>query len=143
MDQVVCDTHAAARFLFRNRSFSAVVIVTIATAIALNATVFTGVNAVLLQPLPFHEPERLVSIRAARASDGTFAPLSAAEIELYASESGVFDAVGAYFRQPEDRFDADALVNFVSIPISTNFFDVLGVSAALGRTFVPEDTSES
>jgi putative ABC transport system permease protein len=143
MDQVIRDAHAAARFLFRNPSFSAVVIVTIATAIAINAAVFTGVNAVLLRPLPFQDPAGLVSITATRASDGSSGRLSWAEIDAYRTESQVFDSLGAYFRQPEHRFDADALVRFISSPVSTDFFDVLGVDAAVGRTFLSEDTSES
>jgi len=143
MDEVFRDVHAAWRFLHRNPSFSAVVITTIALAISINATVFTGVNAVLLRPLPFQHPERLVSITATRASDGSTGPMSAAEISAYQSETGVFESVGAHFRQPEDRFDSDALVRFISIPVSTTFFDVLGVGAVMGRTFLPEDTSES
>ncbi len=143
MDQVLRDVRAALRFLLRNPSFSAIVIVTIAMAISINATVFTGVNAVLLRPLPFQNSERLVDITAMRASDGSSGRMSSAEITAYQNEVEVFESVGAYFRQPEDRFDSDVLVRFISIPVSTNFFGVLGVGAALGRTFLPEDTSET
>jgi putative ABC transport system permease protein len=142
MDGVGRDLRSAVRFLSRNPTFSTVVVVTIAAAIGISATVFTAVNAVLLRPLPFNDPARLVHI--VPAHDGVDAPsLSAAELDEYREHSEIFAAVASYFRQPEDRYDVDTLRRFVSVPVSTNFFDTLGVMPERGRTFLPSDTSES
>jgi len=126
----------------RNRRLSAVIVLTVAIAICINGTVFTIVNAVVFRPLPFRDPDDLLRIVTTR-QDVSAAALS--ERELIAFREGLVacESIGTYFRQPEDRFDLDALVRFVSIPVSTNFFQLLGVSPALGRTFLPEDAYPS
>jgi len=126
----------------RNRRLSAVIVLTVAIAICINGTVFTIVDAVVFRPLPFRNPDDLLRIVATRQGVSA-AALS--ELELIAFREGLVacESIGTYFRQPEDRFDLDALVRFVSIPVSTNFFEVLGVAPALGRTFLPEDAYPS
>lgn len=122
----------------RNRRLSAIVVVTIAIAICINGTVFTVVDAVVFRPLPFRHPDGLLRIIATRQGVSAAAP-SVLELNAFRERLVACESIGTYFRQPEDRFDLDALVRFVSIPVSTNFFEVLGVAPALGRTFLPED----
>lgn len=122
----------------RNRRPSAVIVVTVAIATCINGTVFTAVDAVIFRPLPFRNPEALLRIVATRQG---VSGAALSELELNAIREGLVacESIGTYFRQPEDRFDLDALMRFVSIPVSTSFFEVLGVAPALGRTFLPED----
>ncbi|HUE88743.1 MAG TPA: ABC transporter permease [Vicinamibacterales bacterium] len=130
---------SALRLAARNRRVYAVIVLTIAMAIGINGAVFTAVDTVVFRPLPFHNPDGLMRIVATR--QGVSAP-ALSELEVNAFPQGLVacELVGTYFRQPEDRFDLDALARFVSVPVSTNFFEVLGVSPALGRTFLPEDS---
>jgi putative ABC transport system permease protein len=122
----------------RNRRVSVVLVLTIATAICINGTVFTAVDAVVFRPLPFRNPDDLLRIVATRQGVSG-AALSELELNAFRQDLVGCESIATYFRQPEDRFDLDTLVRFVSIPVSTNFFELLGVAPALGRTFLPED----
>lgn len=72
MDGVIQDVRVALRQLARHRAFSAIVLVTLALGIGATATFFSVLNAVAFGPLPFSDPDQLVSVqRARRAVDGT------------------------------------------------------------------------
>jgi putative ABC transport system permease protein len=121
-----------------SRRVSAVVVLTVAMGICISATVFTAIDAVIFRPLPFRDPDDLLRIVVTR-HDVSAAGLSELELNGLRQELAACEMIGTYFRQPEDRFDGDALVRFVSVPVSTNFFAVLGVAPVLGRTFLSED----
>jgi putative ABC transport system permease protein len=129
MNSLLQHLRSALLFMPRNRHVSAAIVLTIAIAICINGTVFTAVDAVVFRALPFRNPDHLLRIAAL------------SELELTAFRQGLIacESIATYFRQPEDRFDLDALLRFVSVPVSTNFFEVLDVAPALGRTFLPED----
>jgi putative ABC transport system permease protein len=129
---------SAVRLATRNRRVYAVIVLTIAIAIGINATVFTVVDAVVFRPLPFRSPDDLLRIVATRPGISA-AALSELEVNGFRQGLVACKSVSTYFRQPEDRFDLDALVRLVSVPVSTDFFAVLGVPPALGRTFLPAD----
>ena len=138
LEQLWQDARYALRAIRRNPAFAAVAIVTLALGIGANAAIFSVVQAVLLRPLPYHEPDRLMAVW--NRWDGTAAAgLSDPEYLDYAERSrtlvmaaaaGGAANVGGMGGDPERV--ATAL-------ITANALDVLGVAPALGRGFRAED----
>ena len=132
------DVRYAWRTLWRRKSFAAVALITLAVGIGVTTAVFSVFYGVLLHPLPYANPDRLVviwsSVRASGSSRGTFSGPGFAEIERrnrsLAGIAGIWAGASTFTgRDPEQ-------VKFAFV--THNFFDVLGVRAALGRTFTPD-----
>jgi len=130
------------RSLRRDTALTVVVVVMLAAAIAATTTIFSIVHAVLLRPLPFTDPDRLVL--AWTRNDSRNAPVvevSLGELEQWRARTtalasvDVFGSVNWSFRvtAPGEPFT----VTFNSV--SGSFFDTLGARPMLGRTFRPED----
>jgi predicted permease len=140
------DVKYALRGLRKSPGFAAVAVITLALGIGANTAIFTVVNAVFFHPVPVHDPDTLVSLftvdqRKLVAAISYF-PLSypnAQDVQRHAqSFSGVSIFLGSGVSmtvngQP-DQYNADL--------VSGNFFNVLGVHAALGRTFLPQEDGE-
>jgi predicted permease len=142
------DIRYALRAMRKSPGFTAVAVITLALGIGANTAIFTVVNAVFFNPIPVQDPGRLVNIYTADQNNlirnFNFLPISLPNGQDIARDvnafSGValstFGGVGVSMTvdgQP-GRFAADA--------VSGNYFDVLGVRAALGRTFRPEEDRE-
>jgi putative ABC transport system permease protein len=135
----------AARRLRRAPSFATAVVLVLTLGIGATTAVFGLVNSILLEPLPFPQPDRLVRLTHT-ARDGGAATLdqSDASVSLYQSEARAFDGVAAW------RFDNGILgasepsqnaIRARGARVTSNFFDVMGVRPVLGRAFAPgEDT---
>ncbi|MES1242619.1 MAG: ABC transporter permease, partial [Acidobacteriota bacterium] len=108
---------------------------------------FSLVNGILLTPLPFPEPDRLLRLThtaggAGGATGRATVDLSDAIVMLYQSETSAFDGVAAWRFDDGDLgpLEADqAAVRVRGARVTANFFDVLGVPPALGRAFAPGD----
>lgn len=131
----------AARRLRRAPSFAAAAVLVLALGVGATTAVFSLVNGILLEPLPFPEPGRLVRLRhTVRDAGAATVDQSDASVMLYQSAARAFDGVAAW------RF-ADGILG-ASEPgqtairargarVTSNFFDVMGVRPALGRAFAP------
>jgi predicted permease len=127
----------ALRSLLKAREFSLVAIAVIAIGIGANTAVFSIVDAALLRPLPFADPSRLyviAGVNAKRGIDGaSFSYPSFVELQSRDSHLAGLAAVA------NERFNAtggDRPEQLTGARVSASFFDVLGVSAAAGRTFM-------
>ena len=137
------DTRYALRMLRRSPGFAAAAIVTLALGIGANAAVFSILNAALLRPLPYDEPERLVRLfhvppQATFPGMPTF-PVSAANFYDWQRRATSFDAVAIYrFRQ----FTLTGGGSAEAIPagaVGAGFFELVGTPPALGRIFRPDE----
>jgi predicted permease len=140
------DIRFALRSMRKSPGFVAVAILTLALGIGANTAIFTVVNAIFFHPLPVRDPQHLVSLFTTairnRSGFNNFLPISYPNGEdlrqRAQSFSGVFLQTGAEvsmtLQGKPQTFDADL--------VSGNYFEVLGISAALGRTFRPEEDSE-
>jgi putative ABC transport system permease protein len=139
MDRLAGDVRYALRLLVRNPGFSAVAIAALAIGIGANTAIFSVVNGVLLQPLPYPQPERLVRIcREFPSGMGC-----AQSIPKFMAWRGAqaFDAVAAYdFAGPGLNLSGgDRPQQVRGIHVSADYFRVFGTSAAIGRTFTADE----
>ena len=145
LDNLVRDTRFAARTLIRSPGFAAVAILSLALATGATTAIFSVVNGVLLRPLPFREPDRLVQIfgsdwRQDRgvAADTMSAPIGAEEFDAY-RQSPHLAAITGYGVSTAHLTGSGAVERVTSVETDPSFFDVLGVPAQLGRFFTPAD----
>lgn len=140
------DLRFAARTLRRDATFTTFAVVIVALGIAASATVFSVANALLLRPLPFRDPGRLVWI-----PNGGDAGLSAQTTQVnhlldLTAETHSFTDIAAYFAfygagDAQVTGTSDA-VRLSMVPVTQNFFPLLGVVPALGRSFTADEASE-
>ena len=141
------DVSLAARRLIRTPGFTAIAVLSLSLGIGVNTLMFSFMNAVLLQPLPFPEAGRLVMISMSPANNpGNFGPLGPPMFFLLRDHSHSFDAVGVYDngRQVNVADDTSGLAaeRLNGHRISSTAFQALGVKPLLGRFHTPaEDLS--
>ena len=122
------------------RGFSAAVIGTLALGIGANAAIFSVLNAVVLSPLPYPEPERLVHVWTQfPLQDIDRFEVSAAEFSDYKAESELFEAMFAYRLSTRVVTGGDRPIRISAAVASADIWSVLGGQAAIGRTFGHEE----
>jgi len=134
------DLRFGARMLLKNPGFTIVAVITLALGIGANTAVFSLINAVLLKPLPFYEPERLVMVweEASLAGFPRQEPAPATYVDWKARQS-VFEIMAAIaFSNFRLTGDGEPQQLF-AYSVTANFFPLLGIAPALGRTFSPEE----
>ncbi|HEV8357640.1 MAG TPA: ABC transporter permease [Gemmatimonadales bacterium] len=130
------DLRFSARTLFKNPGFAAVAVLTIGLGIGANAAIFSVVDTVLLRPLPFREPERLVSIWESRLDRGwNQASFTRANFWDIHDLNRSFDGIAAMEYGSVNLTGSGFPERLRLARVSAEFFQVLGVTPALGRGF--------
>jgi predicted permease len=140
LDTFARDVRHAMRALRRSPVFSATAILTLAIGIGGTTAIFSIVHAVLLRPLPYRDPARLVRIWEAHAPDGhTHALVSAADFNDWRARSTTFDDLALFGVEtdPVVLGVGDASLQARQAAVTLNLFGVLGIQPALGRAFHP------
>jgi predicted permease len=136
MDGLLQDVRYAVRTLSSKPAFATITVLTLALGIGANLAIFTIVNTVLLQPLPFREPERLVRVfddlPGAGARD---VGMSIPELEDLSERSGVFEKLSAIYPSNSALSGGDQVQRIGVLGTSPNYFEVLGATPALGRVY--------
>jgi len=141
MEAILQDLRYCVRLLVKNPGFTVAALIALALGIGANTAIFTVVNAVLLRPLPFREPERLVMVwnKGAEAAGGDRTPLAVADLLDWRAQQTSSEEVGA-FQYAFFNYPGHELPERVrGAGVTSNFFSILGASAALGRTFEPDE----
>src|SRR4051794_13996627 len=137
LNSFLLDVRYGWRGLRRSPSFAWIALLTLALGIGINTAIFSIFYGVLLHPLPYREPGRLVRIwapyRQARA------PLSGPMFAEIERRNRVFESVAGIWVVEPLTLTGERPEQIKTVRITTNFFDVLGVNAAQGRTFIWED----
>ncbi|MEZ5320232.1 MAG: ABC transporter permease [Vicinamibacterales bacterium] len=138
------DVRFAVRQLAAAPAFSLVAVLTLALGIGANSAIFALVDATLLRPLPFPDPDRLVQLweRTDSTSRGSVAPLNAADWD---ARNHTFDRIGGYIPSVGGMVMAGADGNAETVPrqwVTHGIFDALGLTPVAGRTFQPRDRDE-
>lgn len=146
MNGLLQDIRYALRQLRKSPGFAAVAVLTLALGIGANTAIFSVVDGVLLKPLPYKEPDRLVRVwhvPPAKSFPGipTFA-VSAANFLDWQSQNHVFDQMTIYSYR-NFTVTGDAKPEQVdACAVSSTFFSLLGVEPLLGRTLLPEEDQQ-
>ena len=138
---LIRDIRYALRALRGRPTVSAVVMVTLGLGIGTNAIFFAGFYGMVMKPLPFEEPERLVVLNESRPHLGeSRRRVSAANLRDWMEDNSVFVGAGAY-RSRRYNFMASSAEpeRIVGVAISAELLPLLGVNPALGRHFRPEE----
>jgi predicted permease len=129
------EIYYAFRLMRKSPGFALTVIGTLALTIALATTVFSVLDAVFLRPLPYHQPERIVSLTTYSPQNYT-QPASYPEYLDWRRLSNAFSALAAYNGYASANFEsATGSIDLRSVSTSENFFDVFAVKPLIGRTF--------
>jgi len=135
----------ALRSLAKQPLFTAIVILTFALGIGANTAVFSVLNAVLLRPLPFHEPQNLVAVgeydTRDKADPGTdINSISYLDYVDFRDQNQVFEGAAVYTNQSIGTLtDGDQTMHVQGESVSASLFSLLGVQPMLGRTFLPKE----
>ncbi|MDQ3168765.1 MAG: ABC transporter permease [Acidobacteriota bacterium] len=140
MDNLSRDVRHALRVLRTSPGFAAVAVLTLALGIGANAAIFSFINAVILRPLPYPQPDRLVAIWEAENASGERGAAAPANIADYQTVSGFAD-VASYSTGSRSLTGGGLPEGHVVELVSHNYFDVLRVHPALGRAFTREEDS--
>jgi predicted permease len=132
------DLRYALRLLRRSPAFAVTAIVTLALALGANAAIFSAVKGVLIEPLPYRDPDRLVRLFEEAPTNPRF-PFSPADFRDYRDELRTFDGIAAYLRNDLQLGDADAPEQLRGMQVTAGFFHLLGWQPALGRDFTLDD----
>ena len=137
---VLQDARYALRMLAKNPAFTSIAIIALALGIGANSAIFSVVNAVLLRPLPFKHPEQLVMVweNAAHLGFPRDTP-SPANFLDWQKQATSFTGIAAMFERSFNLTGVGEPERLEGRRVSANLFELLGISARLGRTFVPED----
>ncbi len=133
-DHLIQDVHYALRGLHRNPVFTIAAIATLALGIGANAAIFSVVRAVLLKPLPYANPERIVVLAPFYKNTGkTGTVVSAPDFHDWRSQNRVFDFM-AYYYGDNVTVIANGVPSFTKTQVVTSdFFHVFGLSPEVGR----------
>jgi predicted permease len=135
MDTFAQDLRYGLRRLIKSPGFSAVIVLTLALGIGANTAIFSVVNAILLRPLPYAQPHRLVTIEHFYPSlNDLEAPVSAAGFRDYRDKTKSFESVAVQTGWSANLTGVGDPERLQGSRVSGDYFRVYGVPAALGRT---------
>jgi putative ABC transport system permease protein len=140
MQSLLQDMRYGARMLLKKPGFTLIAVMTLALGIGANTAIFSVVNAVLLRPLPYAEPGRLVALW----ESNTQKPMSRNAISYpnffdWRAQSQSFERMASYYTIPMDLTGIATPVNLRGATVAPDLFATLGVKPLLGRWFVAEE----
>jgi putative ABC transport system permease protein len=141
LDEFRNDVKFAVRQLRTSPAFTFIAVITLALGIGANSAIFALVDATLLRPLPFRDPERLVMVweRTDTLLRGSVAPLNLLD---WNDQNRTFERMAGFIPGVGGMVMAGADGTAETVPrqwVTTGIFDVLGITPVAGRTFVPSD----
>jgi putative ABC transport system permease protein len=144
LEQLLQDIRYALRQLGRSRGFTAVVVLTLALGIGANTAIFSIVNAVLIRPLPFKDPARLVMVWATWAKRGeNRINVSPADFADWKEQSKTLEHLSAIWPWTSLITLGAEPTYIPAARVSSDFFDLLGVKPGRGRVFSSEEQAHS
>ena len=141
MDSLLKDIRYGLRGLLKRPGFTAIALVALALGIGANTAIFSLVNAVVLRPLPFAEPDRLVWVWGNIRNGGSRASVSALDYLDFRSQNKTFEhfAASVTIPVPVNLTGSGDPERLMASAVTGNYFDAFGVTPALGRGFTLEN----
>ena len=138
MSKIRQDLRYAIRIFTGSPGYTAVAILTLALGLGANTAIFSVVNAVMVRPLPIFESDRVLAVYTAN-SRSEYGATSYPEFAVYRDQNRVFSGMAAYRNTQVNVKLGNNVDRIQAELVSGEYFDVLGVGAHIGRTFLPED----
>ena len=139
LEHLRADVRYATKWLLRSPAFTAVAISSLAIGIGFNTALFSIIDALLLRPLPIERPDRIVDVYTKGADGDTYSTNSypdfldlQAQNQVFTGMAGYSPAIAAMKTGTQSRMALGEVV-------TGNYFQLLGVTAAIGRTLLPDD----
>jgi len=129
---ILHDARYALRTLLRTPLFTSAAILSLAIGIGANTAIFSIVNAVLLRPLPYYEPERIVQIWPVQT-------YSQCLVQSMRQSTTLFEGIAAFSTESYALIGNEEATDIYGAEVTANYFDVLGVQPLMGRGFLPEE----
>jgi putative ABC transport system permease protein len=137
------DIRYGARVLLKHKAFTAIAVITLALGIGANSAIFSVVNELLLRPLPYSDPERIVMLWEISPGGRHQNTTSRANFRAWREQSTSYENIAAFSDQRmtlTGNFEPEEVSSQLAVP---DIFKVLGVDPVLGRTLLPEDAQPS
>src|SRR5262245_15129363 len=139
-----------ARSLLKKSVFTLIVVLTLALGVGANTAIFSVFNGIVLKPLPYKDPDRLVNVRrsdkrgmryqqAGAGVESNFANVSPGGFHDWSERIRSFESMTAYRFNSTILSDADRTMYVAGLRVASRFFETHGVNAQLGRTFTDQD----
>jgi putative ABC transport system permease protein len=139
LEAMLQDLRFGLRMLRKSPGFTIVALLTLALGIGANTAIFSVVNAVLLQPLPYPQPDRIVQL--VRSFPGqNFLSTSVSKFMVWRNQTEVFQDIAAFDHDSADNLtEGDDPEEVEVVHASAGYFAVFGAPIAMGRTFTPDE----
>lgn len=135
METLLQDLRYSARMLVKSPAFTIVAVVTLALGIGANTAIFSVINSVLLEPLPFKHPNQLVDLRETESAPGNF-PLDGADYKDWQRQNRTLSAMSMYtFPRGANASGSGEAESAAVVNTEANFFSTLAVQPQIGRAF--------
>src|SRR5436190_7584515 len=143
MEKLVQDLRYAIRSLMGSPAFTVIAALTLALGIGANTAIFSVLNAVVLRPLPYADPGRLVTVNHFYPSlNNLRAPVSAPGFRDYSAKTEIFEKAAVVNSGAMNLTGSGEPERVTVAQVSGDFFPVMGVSPMLGRTLRADEASE-
>ncbi|MGH9753106.1 MAG: ADOP family duplicated permease [Blastocatellia bacterium] len=140
LEELWQDLRYGARMLLKNPGFTLVAVIMLALGIGVNTAIFSVVYSVLLRPLPYHAPEKLLALYSMYPQMKSFrSVVSGPDFVDWRAQNKVFDSMSAYALGSYTLTGSDLPERFNGLRVSANFFQTLGVKPQIGRAFLLEE----
>ncbi|NIN72483.1 MAG: FtsX-like permease family protein [Gemmatimonadetes bacterium] len=133
------DVRYTLRSLRNNPGFTTVAVLTLALGIGANTAIFSVVNGVLLRPLPYQDPDRLIRIFEVEPRGGWWFTFSPPNFMSLRDEATLLEDVAAFRETSVTLIGEGDPERLTALRVSTGFFELLGTPLQLGRSFLPEE----
>jgi putative ABC transport system permease protein len=143
------DLRFGARALLKKPVFTLIVVLTLALGVGANTAIFSVFNGIVLKPLPYKDPDRLVNVRRSDQRgmryqpgvESNFGNISPGGFHDWRERSQSFENMTAYRQNSTILSDADRTMYVAGLRAASRFFETHGMNAQLGRTFTDQDYS--
>ena len=139
VDNLCRDLKYAAKTLARSRGFTLTATLVVALGIGANTAIFSVVNSVLLHPLPFHDPGRLMMLDEKWLPRFSHFEATPRDFLSWQEQSRAFEQIGAFVNIPFNFTGGDRAERITGERVTANVPALLGVQPILGRSFTPEE----
>jgi len=132
------DLRLALRQLWKARGFSLIIVLTLTLGIGATTAIFSLIEGVLLRPLPFHDPQRLV-ILGDHLGDGLQLGVTAPEVATYQHSARAFSSMGGYTTTSWELSGGPLSQSVNGARLTASVFPTLGVAPIIGRVFTQQE----